>query len=46
VGTPIELIGRARPDFASKAFAFATSNGLEVALNVALRTIQRGPLAA
>ena len=45
-GTPIELVGRALPAFASQAIASATSKGLEVALNVALRTMQRAPHTA
>lgn len=39
VGKPIELIGLALPDFASKAIASATNKGLEAALKVALRTL-------
>ena len=46
MGTPIELVGRALPAFASEAIAGATSKGLEIALNVALRTMQRAPQAA
>jgi hypothetical protein len=46
VGTPIELVGRALPAFASQAIARATSKGLEVALSVALRTMKRTPQAA
>lgn len=45
VGKPIELIGHALPHTASKAIARATSKGLEVATNVALRTMQRSPRA-
>src|SRR5450631_3172552 len=41
VGKPIELIGDVLPDSASHAIATATSKGLEVALKVALRTMQR-----
>ena len=43
VGKPIELIGRALPAAAAQAIATATSKGLEVALKVALRTMQRSP---
>jgi EcsC protein family len=39
VGKPVELIGLALPSFASKAITAATSNGLEAALKVALRTL-------
>jgi EcsC protein family len=45
VGKPIELIGRALPASASQAVATATSKALEVALAVALRTMQRAPHA-
>lgn len=45
VGKPIELIGLALPTSASQAIATATSKGLELALKVALRTMQRKPLA-
>ena len=45
VGKPIELIGHALPAFASDAIATATSKGLEVALKVALRTMQHRPSA-
>jgi hypothetical protein len=45
VGKPIELIGRVLPASASHAIATATSKGLEVALKVALRTMQRTPYA-
>src|SRR3954465_13625829 len=45
VGKPIELIGHALPSFASDAIAMATSKGLEVALKVALRTMQQRPHA-
>ncbi len=44
VGKPIELMGQALP-FASQAIATATSKGLEVALKVALRTMQESPYA-
>src|SRR6476660_3346851 len=45
VGKPIELMGQALPNFASQAIATATSKGLEVALQVALRTMQEKPYA-
>jgi hypothetical protein len=45
VGKPIELMGQALPAFASQAIATATSRGLEVALKVALRTMQESPYA-
>ena len=45
VGKPIELIGYALPSSASHAIATATSKGLEVALKIALRTMQRTPHA-
>lgn len=45
VGKPIELIGAALPDAASKAISAATSRGLDLALKVALKTMQRTPLA-
>src|SRR3954469_8697928 len=45
VGKPIELIGHALPDFASKAVASATTKGLEMALKVALRTMHQRPPA-
>jgi EcsC protein family len=45
VGKPIELIGSALPPYASKVIATATSKGLEVALKVALGTLQRSPHA-
>jgi EcsC protein family len=45
VGRPIELIGRTLPAAASEAIAAATSKGLEVALEVALRTMDHGPQA-
>ena len=45
VGKPIELIGRVLPASASHAIATATSKGLEAALKVALRTMQRTPRA-
>ena len=45
VGKPIELIGNALPAAASRAIATATAKGLEAALKVALRTMQRTPHA-
>ncbi len=45
VGKPIDLIGAALPAAASKAIAAATSKGLDLALKVAMRTMQRTPLA-
>ncbi len=41
VGKPIELIGYALPDVASKAISAATSKALEMALKVALATVRR-----
>jgi hypothetical protein len=43
VGKPIELIGYALPAAASDAITTATSKALDLALNVALGTIQRAP---
>jgi hypothetical protein len=45
VGKPIELIGAALPEGASKAIAAATSKGLNAALKVALRTMANKPEA-
>ena len=45
VGKPIELIGDMLPVSAKHAIATATSKGLEAALKVALRTMQRTPHA-
>jgi hypothetical protein len=45
VGKPIELIGDALPASATHAIATATSKGLEVALKVAMRTMQHTPRA-
>jgi hypothetical protein len=45
VGKPVELIGNALPAAASRAIAIATAKGLEAALKVALRTMQRTPHA-
>jgi len=43
VGKPIELIGYALPASVSDAIATATSKALDIALKVALETIQRAP---
>lgn len=43
VGKPIELIGYALPASVSDAIATATSKALDIALNVALGSIQRAP---
>ena len=45
-GKPIELVGRALPEAASKAVAAATTKALEAALAVALRTMEKEPKAA
>src|SRR4029079_12348417 len=45
LGKPIDLIGQALPPSASQAIATATTKGLEVALDIALRTMQRKPHA-
>src|ERR1700688_1098988 len=45
VGKPIELLGHALPASASQAITAATSKGLELALKVALQTMQRTPHA-
>jgi EcsC protein family len=45
-GKPIELLGRALPEAASKAVATATTKALNAALAVALRTMQNEPKAA
>ncbi|MGO9847731.1 MAG: EcsC family protein [Methylocella sp.] len=45
VGKPVELIGDVLPASASHVIATATSKGLEAALKVALRTMQRTPHA-
>jgi len=45
-GKPIELVGRALPEAASKAFATATTKALNAALAVALRTMQNEARAA
>jgi hypothetical protein len=43
VGKPIELIGYALPASASQAITAATSRALEMALEVALRSMQQAP---
>ena len=45
-GKPIELVGRALPEAASKAVAIATTKALDAALVVALRTMEKEPKAA
>jgi hypothetical protein len=45
VGKPVELIGLALPASALRAIATATSRGLELALQVALRTMRHKPFA-
>src|SRR5262245_6990837 len=40
-GKPIELLGRALPETASKAVAAATTKALDAALAVALRTMAK-----
>jgi hypothetical protein len=45
VGKPIELMGLALPPSASRALVTATSRGLELALQSALRTMT-GPIPA
>ncbi len=45
-GKPIELLGRALPKTATKAVAVATTNALNAALAVALRTMQNERKAA
>ncbi|HWV42090.1 EcsC family protein [Pseudorhodoplanes sp.] len=45
VGKPVELIGYALPDPASKAISTATSKALEMALKVALKTMRNEPQA-
>ena len=45
-GKPIELFTRALPDTASKAIALATTQALNAALRVALRTMENEPKAA
>jgi hypothetical protein len=46
VGKPIELIGMALPEGASKIIATATTKGLNAALRVALSTMENRPEAA
>ncbi len=45
VGKPVELLGNLLPASASEAISVAATKGLEVALKVALRTMQRNPHA-
>jgi len=45
-GKPIELLGPALPETASKAIGAATTKALNAALAVALRTMQNEPMAA
>ena len=45
-GKPIELLGRALPETASKAVTAATTKALNAALAVALRTMRNEPKAA
>jgi len=45
IGKPIELIEHALPPYAASVITAAASKGLEVALQVALRTLQRDPFA-
>ena len=45
-GKPIELFNRALPETASKAIATATTQALNTALRVALRTMRNEPKAA
>ena len=45
-GKPIELLGRALPETASKAVATATTKALDAALSAALRTMKNEPKAA
>jgi hypothetical protein len=45
VGKPIELIEHALPPFAADAITAAARKGLEAAMQVALRTLQRDPYA-
>jgi hypothetical protein len=46
LGKPIELIGAALPEGASKIIVAATTKGLNAALKVALRTMENRPEAA
>src|SRR5215831_10633340 len=45
-GRPIELVGRALPETASRAVAAATTRALDAALSVAFRTMKNEPKAA
>src|SRR5262252_8127109 len=45
-GKPIELVGRAPPETASRAVAAATTKALDAALLVAFRTMKNEPKAA
>ena len=45
-GKPIELVGRALPEAASRAVAAATTGALDAALLVAFRTLKNEPRAA
>ena len=45
-GKPLELVGRALPETASRAVATATTKALEAALSVAFRTMKNEPKAA
>jgi hypothetical protein len=45
-GRPIELVGRALPETASRAVAAATTKALDAALSVAFRTMKNEPKAA
>ena len=45
-GKPLELVGRALPETASRAVATATTKALDAALSVAFRTMKNQPKAA
>jgi hypothetical protein len=45
-GKPVELLGRALPETASKAVTVATTRALNAALAVALRSLRNEPVAA
>ena len=45
-GKPIELVGRALPETASRAVAAATTKALDAALSVAFRAMKNEPKAA
>ena len=45
IGKPIELAGSALPASAAQAITAATSKALQIALQVALRTIRNAPRA-